>query len=170
MTKDFFQTLSTQELEINGDIFEIDDYTNMIDISSILNEYEEEMLEYQVSNDERIEVASYNIYESANYWDMLLIINGIDDWRKLPVNQDKLEARKNDVYNEWLDAFGKFKNDSQKETKLKELENQLFLENEKYRNIKYIKKEKLNEIKAKIREYIELKRSEQFQENEEVKV
>ena len=170
MTKDFFQTLSTQELEINGDIFQIDDYTNMIDISSILNEYEEEMLEYQVSNDERIEVASYNIYESANYWDMLLIINGIDDWRKLPVNQDKLEARKNEVYNEWLDTFGKFKNDSQKETKLKELENQLFLENEKYRNIKYIKKEKLNEIKAKIREYIELKRSEQFQENEETKV
>lgn len=170
MTKDFFQTLSTQELEINGDIFEIEDYTNMIDISSILNEYEEEMLEYQVSNDERIEVASYNIYESANYWDMLLIINGIDDWRKLPVNQDKLEARKNDVYNEWLDAFGKFKNESQKEAKLKELENQLFLENEKYRNIKYIKKEKLNEIKAKIREYIELKRSEQFQENEEAKV
>lgn len=170
MTKDFFQTLSTQELEIDGDIFEIEDYTNMIDISSILNEYEEEMLEYQVSNDERIEVASYNIYESANYWDMLLIINGIDDWRKLPVNQDKLEARKNDIYNEWLDAFGKFKNDSQKEAKLKELENQLFLENEKYRNIKYIKKEKLNEIKAKIREYIELKRSEQFQENEEAKV
>lgn len=170
MTKDFFQTLSTQELEINGDIFEIEDYTNMIDISNILNEYEEEMLEYQVSNDERIEVASYNIYESANYWDMLLIINGIDDWRKLPVNQDKLEARKNDVYNEWLDAFGKFKNESQKEAKLKELENQLFLENEKYRNIKYIKKEKLNEIKAKIREYIELKRSEQFQENEEAKV
>lgn len=169
MTKDFFQTLSTQELEINGDIFEIEDYTNMIDISSILNEYEEEMLEYQVSNDERIEVASYNIYESANYWDMLLIINGIDDWRKLPVNQDKLEARKNDVYNEWLDAFGKFKNESQKEAKLQELENQLFLENEKYRNIKYIKKEKLNEIKAKIREYIELKRSEQFQENEEAK-
>ena len=101
---------------------------------------------------------------------MLLIINGIDDWRKLPVNQDKLEARKNDVYNEWLDTFGKFKNDSQKEAKLKELENQLFLENEKYRNIKYIKKEKLNEIKAKIREYIELKRSEQFQENEEAKV
>ena len=164
MTKDFFQTLSTQELEINGDIFEIEDYTNMIDIASILNEYEEEMLEYQVSNDERIEVASYNIYESANYWDMLLIINGIDDWRKLPVNQDKLEARKNDVYNEWLDAFGKFKNESQKEAKLKELENQLFLENEKYRNIKYIKKEKLNEIKAKIREYIELKRSELFQE------
>lgn len=170
MTKDFFQTLSTQELEVNGDIFEIEDYTNMIDISSILNEYEEEMLEYQVSNDERIEVASYNIYESANYWDMLLIINGIDDWRKLPVNQDKLEARKNDVYNEWLDAFGKFKNESQKEAKLQELENQLFLENEKYRNIKYIKKEKLNEIKAKIREYIELKRSEQFQENEEAKV
>ena len=170
MTKDFFQTLSTQEFEVDGNIFQVDDYTSMIDISHILNEYEEEMLEYQVSNDERIEVSSYNIYESPNYWDMLLIINGIDDWTKLPVNQDKLEARKNDVYNEWIDTFGKFKNKEQKEAKLLELEHQIFLENEKYRNIKYIKKEKINEIKAKIREYVELKRSEQFQENEEIKV
>ena len=103
---------------------------------------------------ERIEVISYNIYRSSDYWDLLLLINNIKDFRKLPVNQDKLEKRLNETYNEWLDTFGKNKTEPQKLEKYQELENELFLENEKFRIINYINIDKISEIKAKIKELV----------------
>lgn len=162
MTKDFLVTITKENFQVNDEIFELDDYTNLADITEILKEYEEEMLEYQVSNDERIEVASYNIYESSNYWDLLLLINNIRDWRNLPVNQDKLNKKLNEVYAEWLEVFGKFKPEPVKEEKYKELEESILLENERYRNIRYIKKEKINELKAKIKNFVMEKRQNQF--------
>ena len=162
MTKDFLVAITKENFKVDNDTFELDDYTNLADISEILKEYEEEMLDYQVSNDERIEVASFNIYESANYWDLLLLINNIRDWRELPVNQDKLDKKLNEVYTEWLEVFGKFKSEPAKEEKYKELEEAIFLENEKYRNIRYIKKEKINELKAKIKDFVMEKRHNQY--------
>lgn len=162
MTKDFLVAITKENFKVDNDIFELDDYTNLANISEILKEYEEEMLDYQVSNDERIEVASFNIYESANYWDLLLLINNIRDWRELPVNQDKLDKKLNEVYSEWLEVFGKFKSEPAKEEKYKELEEAIFLENEKYRNIRYVKKEKINELKAKIKDFVMEKRHNQY--------
>lgn len=162
MTKDFLVAITKENFKVDSNTFELDDYTNLADISEILKEYEEEMLDYQVSNDERIEVASFNIYESANYWDLLLLINNIRDWRELPVNQDKLDKKLNEVYTEWLEVFGKFKSEPAKEEKYKELEEAIFLENEKYRNIRYIKKEKINELKAKIKDFVMEKRHNQY--------
>lgn len=162
MTKDFLVAITKENFKVDNDIFELDDYTNLANISEILKEYEEEMLDYQVSNDERIEVASFNIYESANYWDLLLLINNIRDWRELPVNQDKLDKKLNEVYSEWLEVFGKFKSEPAKEEKYKELEEAIFLENEKYRNIRYVKKEKINELKAKIKDFVMGKRHNQY--------
>ena len=49
-----------------------------------------------------------------------------------------------------------------KEEKYKELEEAIFLENEKYRNIRYIKKEKINELKAKIKDFVMEKRHNQY--------
>lgn len=162
MTKDFLVAITKENFKVDSNTFELDDYTNLADISEILKEYEEEMLDYQVSNDERIEVASFNIYESANYWDLLLLINNIRDWRELTVNQDKLDKKLNEVYTEWLEVFGKFKSEPAKEEKYKELEEAIFLENEKYRNIRYIKKEKINELKAKIKDFVMEKRHNQY--------
>lgn len=154
MKKDFLLSKTKENFTIDNNTFEIDDYTNNLDISDILKQYEGEFSEYQVSNDERIEVISYNIYRSSDYWDLLLLINNIKDFRKFPVNQDKLEKRLNETYNEWLDTFGKNKTEPQKLEKYQELENELFLENEKYRIIKYINIDKISEIKAKIKELI----------------
>ena len=162
MTKDFLVAITKENFKVDNNAFELDDYTNLADISEILKEYEEEMLDYQVSNDERIEVASFNIYESANYWDLLLLINNIRDWRELPVNQDKLDKKLNEVYTEWLEVFGKFKSEPAKEEKYKELEEAIFLGNEKYRHIRYIRKEKINELKAKIKDFVMEKRHNQY--------
>ena len=154
MKKDFLLSKSKEKFTIDNNTFEIDDYTNILDISNILEQYKGELLEYQVSNDERIEVISFNIYRSSDYWDLLLLINDIKDFRKLPVNQDKLEKRLNEIYSEWLDAFGKNKTEAQKLEKHQELEQELFLENEKYRIIKYINIDKISEIKAMIKELV----------------
>ena len=86
MKKDFLLSKSKEKFTINNNTFEIDDYTNILDISEILEQYKGELFEYQVSNDERIEVISFNIYRSSDYWDLLLLINNIKDFRKLPVN------------------------------------------------------------------------------------
>ena len=154
MKKDFLLSKSKEKFTINNNTFEIDDYTNILDISEILEQYKGELSEYQVSNDERIEVISFNIYRSSDYWDLLLLINNIKDFRKLPVNQDKLEKRLNEIYSEWLDIFGKNKTEAQKLEKFQELEQELFLENEKYRIIKYINIDKISEIKAMIKELV----------------
>lgn len=154
MKKDFLLSKSKEKFTINNNTFEIDDYTNILDISEILEQYKGELSEYQVSNDERIEVISFNIYRSSDYWDLLLLINDIKDFRKLPVNQDKLEKRLNEIYSEWLDIFGKNKTEAQKLEKFQELEQELFLENEKYRIIKYINIDKISEIKAMIKELV----------------
>ena len=77
MKKDFLLSKSKEKFTIGDNTFEIDDYTNILDISEILKQYKDELLEYQVSNDERIEVISFNIYRSSDYWDLLLLINGI---------------------------------------------------------------------------------------------
>ena len=150
MKKDFLLSKSKEKFTIDNNTFEIDDYTNILDISDILEQYKGELSEYQVSNDERIEVISFNIYRSSDYWDLLLLINNI----KLPVNQDKLEKRLNEIYSEWLDTFGKNKTEAQKLEKHQELEQELFLENEKYRIIKYINIDKISEIKAMIKELV----------------
>lgn len=154
MKKDFLLSKSKEKFTIGDNTFEIDDYTNILDISEILEQYKGELSEYQVSNDERIEVISFNIYRSSDYWDLLLLINEIKDFRKLPVNQDKLEKRLNEIYSEWLDTFGKNKTEAQKLEKHQELEQELFLENEKYRIIKYINIDKISEIKAMIKELV----------------
>lgn len=154
MKKDFLLSKSKEKFTIDNNTFEIDDYTNILDISEILEQYKGELSEYQVSNDERIEVISFNIYRSSDYWDLLLLINDIKDFRKLPVNQDKLEKRLNEIYSEWLDRFGKNKTEAQKLEKHQELEQELFLENEKYRIIKYINIDKISEIKAMIKELV----------------
>ena len=62
MKKDFLLSKTKENFTIDDNTFEIDDYTNNLDISDILKQYEGEFSEYQVSNDERIEVISYNIY------------------------------------------------------------------------------------------------------------
>ena len=79
MKKDFLLSKSKEKFTIDNNTFEIDDYTNILDISDILEQYKGELSEYQVSNDERIEVISFNIYRSSDYWDLLLLINNITD-------------------------------------------------------------------------------------------
>lgn len=168
MKQDFIVSVATREYENDGNIFEVADYTHNIDISHIIKDYPEEMGVYNVSNDERIEVISYNIHETSNYWDLLLLINDIKDWRHLPVSQDKLEIRKERAYQEWLDHFGSFKSPDKKQEYKAYLDNKFFEENEKYRKIQYINKGVINEIKARIKEHVIKERKKQFVETQEV--
>lgn len=155
MKSDFLIPLTTQSFKILNEDFEVLDYTDLIDFSHIFKEYEPEAFLYEVSNDERIEVISYNLYESSNYWDFLLLFNNIKNWRELPRNNDKLIILLDHYYNEWNAIFGKYKTDEEKEAKRLELENYIFFENEKYRKIKYLPKETITIIKSKMKDYVE---------------
>ena len=48
MKKDFLLSKSKEKFNIGDNVFEIDDYTNILDISEILEQYKGELLEYQV--------------------------------------------------------------------------------------------------------------------------
>lgn len=94
-----------------------------------------------------LDYVSYSLYGTADYWDLLMIINGINPIEDLPKNQDALEKivdKKIEKYF-YKDYFGP------KTTKLIEEKREMFLEQENIKNeasriIKVVRPEKIQAI------------------------
>jgi response regulator RpfG family c-di-GMP phosphodiesterase len=111
--------------------------------------------EYRVEDGEKIELISLKLYEDTSYWDLIMIYNGVEDFFGFPVNYDVILERTNEVYNRWYEKFGNQADAmgiNLDDRKNEILEEQKAL-NEKYRDIKYIKKSYLSEF---LREMSEL--------------
>ena len=138
MLQNYIITPSKQTFIQDNSLMSINDYTYQIPINSLLEKYKDNIKEYEVQDDERIEVISYNIYGTADYWDLIMILNDMKQQTELPVNSDKLEVLQQSLYNEWFRLFGKTKTRDQLQAKEKELYELMFNRNEKYRKINYI--------------------------------
>lgn len=137
----------------NGDTYLVRDYTNRLDISPILEKYKDKTLKLKLGEDERLEYISYRLYGTTDYWDSILLLNGITSISYLPVGQDKLESRITKSYNEWLNIFGKTKTQKQKEEKFEELKEIEIKKNEKYRYIKYIADVHITDFEMDLRDF-----------------
>jgi hypothetical protein len=59
---------------------------------------------YLMENDRLIESLSFELYESTNYWDLLLKLNGITNTSHLPVNNDIILIRTSESLTRWMKA------------------------------------------------------------------
>ena len=105
----------------------------------------------KVENDRLLEALSWEIYENTNYWDILMVLNGMTTMNQLPVNFDVVMIRAERELEGWVKRgnlmYSHLSNSEIKE-KYNEIEAEQVELNEKYRNIKYISPIDLSELLA----------------------
>lgn len=109
---------------------------------------------YQLQNDEKIETVSYKLYNSPDYWDMLLLINNMSPLFDMTYNydltadcsEDFVNTYANDVY-----VTGDLTEEYIAQLKVVELERHLICMEEK-RTIKVIRPSSLQSFLKKARE------------------
>jgi len=105
----------------------------------------------KVQDDILLEALSFSLYENTDYWDILMILNDMNNMNELPVNYDIVLNRADIKLQKWKDKgklLGKGINiDSIKEKYQEILETEINL-NEKYRYMKYISHDDLSELTA----------------------
>lgn len=109
------------------------------------------ILEYKVADDRLLESIAFELYENTNYWDILLILNGMRSMNELPVNHDIVISRADRKLLEWKKKGALLPGNLTDEVIQNKYENILLLEeelNEKFRYIKYISTDDLSELEA----------------------
>ena len=107
----------------------------------------------KVHNDELIEQISFDLYQSTDYWDILLVLNGMTSMNQLPVNNDIVIIKAEKKLQEWKDKGALLNIPMTSALLLKKYNEFLLLEetlNEKYRYINYISPEDMSELLADI--------------------
>ena len=107
----------------------------------------------KVHNDELIEQISFDLYQSTDYWDILLVLNGMTSMNQLPVNNDIVIIKAEKKLQEWKDKGALLNIPMTSELLLKKYNEFLLQEenlNEKYRYINYVSAEDMSELLADI--------------------
>ena len=153
MVQDHLTSVEEIEFKVGDNSYKVNNYTNLIDIESIIAKYKDSIRTTRIDENERLERLSFRLYGTAQFWDLILILNGITSYLQLPTSYDKVVERADLIYKEWDKELGKNKSDEYKERKRAEfieLENQ---KNEKYRNIKYIEPSLIRNFQLDIRNF-----------------
>lgn len=108
-------------------------------------------LSYTCPNDYLIEHISYTLYGTTDYWDFLMVYNGINSISQLPVSEDIVIDRAERKFNDFKYTLNLMYN-TVKENILEEEYNRILEEerdlNEKFRIINYISKADLSELET----------------------
>lgn len=103
----------------------------------------------KIEDDKLIEALSYELYNNTDYWDILLVLNGMTNMNQMPVNYDTILVRVGYKIEKWADR-GKLMYSQLTDLQIKTKYDEMLLEeinlNETYRNIKYISKNDLSEL------------------------
>ena len=153
MVQDHLTSVEEIEFKVVDNSYKVHNYTNLIDIESIIAKYKDSIRTTRIEENERLERLSFRLYGTMQFWDLILILNGITSYLQLPTSYDKVVERAELIYKEWHKELGKNKSDEYKERKRAEfieLENQ---KNEKYRNIKYIEPSLIRNFQLDIRNF-----------------
>ena len=153
LVQDHLTSVEEIEFKVGDNSYKVNNYTNLIDIDSIIAKYKDSIRTTRIDENERLERLSFRLYGTMQFWDLILILNGITSYLQLPTSYDKVVERADLIYKEWNKELGKNKSDEYKERKRAEfieLENQ---KNEKYRNIKYIEPSLIRNFQLDIRNF-----------------
>jgi hypothetical protein len=141
-TKNTNRTIDTDEIQ---DYFSFDVKEVIRNIDSINSDYFDW---YQLADDDKLERIALEIYGNADYWDILLLINGKDPLMGLPYNFDTLSAFADEtveLYNSTVSTFSPL-SESHKEYLKGIYEEKYRAENEANRVIRIVKPERLQEF------------------------
>lgn len=117
--------------------------TDLILLPDIIEKYlsDDMTSEITLEDNRLIEGISYELYDSTDYWDILMLVNGITRFDELPVSYDIVLKRTDEKLVEWkkLSRLTRGAIDEGKSSrKYNELLEQETTKNEKYRNLKYV--------------------------------
>ena len=106
-----------------------------------------------INDDTLLEALSFLLYETTDYWDILMVLNNMRSMNELPVNYDIVLNRADRKLQEWKEKGrllpGEFTDDVINDKYDKILEEEVAL-NEKFRYIKYISQDDLSELIAEL--------------------
>jgi predicted PhzF superfamily epimerase YddE/YHI9 len=132
-----------------------EDYTSkkMSNIRELPELSNADWVEYiELYDNQTIEQISYILYDSANYWDLLIVINNIDPLFDMSYEFDILEQiSENKVQKYLADYSGAYKNDTYERLKALTLTKEVD-KNEVNRQLKIIKPEKLYDFISLLKE------------------
>lgn len=103
-----------------------------------------------VEDDERLDLLAYKYYGEIDKWDLIMVFNDMESPFLLPKNYDFVIERGVLRYEEWFRTYGEGKPYWFLEAKQKYFQQVSSKENEKYRNIKLIKKTYITQIMKEI--------------------
>jgi len=134
--------------------YTIKNFTRFDSLTKIPEKYftNEYALTYKVPDDSRLELIAYQLWGDSNYWDILMILNGMDMFNQLPTNYDAVLDRVEAKLNEFIERTEKYTPQGHVYTAsfLRDKEAEILAEeeelNEKYREIIYIEKSHISDI------------------------
>jgi hypothetical protein len=105
----------------------------------------------KIEDDKLLEAISFELYDSTDYWDILMVLNNMTTMNELPVKYDVVLDRAEKELAGWVktaDLMYSFLDDSDIKDKYDSILKNEIEKNEKYRNFKYISATDLSELMA----------------------
>ena len=103
-----------------------------------------------VEDDERLDMLAFKYYGEVDKWDLIMVYNDMESPFLLPKNYDFVIERGTLRYDEWFRTYGEGKPYWFLEAKQKYFQQVSSSENERYRNIKMIKKAHITMVMKEI--------------------
>lgn len=126
-------------------------------LSTIPSKYfsDDYILEKKLEDDSLIEGISQELYGSTDYWDIILVLNGMTSMDLLPANYDTVLERTQEELEDWVNRgslvyLGLTEDDIL--TKESEILQNKTDENEKYRYLKYISSDDMSSLIAELKD------------------
>jgi len=149
--------LNFDNIEFNGKIVKNTSSINRLPKLSDLNIPSSLFYELKLEDNRLLEAVSFDLYESTDYWDILMLINGMTVFNSLPLSYDTVLNKAQDRYNEWLKFIGN--NRGYESYEIEQKYNEILKEenekNEKYRYIKYVNSSDMPYFETQLKAFID---------------
>ena len=143
--------LKFDNIEFDGQL--VKNVTTLNMLPDVPDKYFEDsyILNIKLEDDRLLEAISFELYENTDYWDVLLVLNGMTCMGQLPVNFDIVMERANKRLLGWRikgKLMDSFIDQEELSAKYDEILKEEIEKNEKHRLLKYISKSNLSELDA----------------------
>ena len=122
-----------------------DYFSKDIYVYDVISEISQFLEIYLIDNNDQLENISYKLYGTADYWDVLLLVNNRDPLFQMPFDYDYIENARDKTLESFSNTVSNLTEDKKKEFGEKFLE-KLQEENESYRFIYVVKRQNINDV------------------------
>ena len=149
----------TESLEMNIDgnlkTYNVNDYFSKdIGINNIIDKLEPFLALYKTSNGDKLERISYELYNTTDYWDILLLLNNRDPLYGMTYDDDAIRQMVRSLIENYQVVVYSHAplNQLRTDNLLEQFVNEAIEENERLRNIIIVKPQEINNFISVLRE------------------